>query len=227
MIHIIGGHGGDTDQPLLDSMFEARKRLFVDLLDWDLEVVDGRLEIDRFDDAYATYIVFAGADGRHRASMRLLPSTRPHLLGSMFERLCTAGVPVGPAIFEITRLCLPTTVVAAERKRLRDALIRAMVDHALAVGISTFTGVVTARFREAILAMGWEGEALGPGQDMGGGRLGAFAIHIDVHTPARLEANGIYALGEVEAGAHAGRGSAQAPGAAPGPAHGPLAGETA
>lgn len=203
MIHIIGGHGEPADQALLDSMFEARKRLFVDLLDWDLEVVDDRLEIDRFDDAYATYIVYAGADGRHRASMRLLPSTRPHLLGSMFERLCVGGVPVGADIFEITRLCLPSGVVAAERRRLRDALIRAMVDHALAVGITMFTGVVTARFRETILAMGWEGEALGPGQDMGGGRLGAFAIRIDAPTPARLEANSIYAFGEIDAGSGA------------------------
>ena len=104
MIHIIHGAGEAAEQPLLESMFEARKRLFIDLLDWDLEVVDGRFEIDRFDDAYATYIVVTGDHGLHRASMRLLPTTRPHLLGSMFERLCANGVPVGADIFEITRL---------------------------------------------------------------------------------------------------------------------------
>jgi N-acyl-L-homoserine lactone synthetase len=196
MIHLIEGVGEQADQPLLESMFEARKRLFVDLLDWDLAVVDERFEIDRFDDAYATYILVADRAARHRASMRLLPTTRPHLLGSMFERLCSDGVPVGADIFEITRLCLPANELASERKRLRNALIRAMVDHALAQGIRTFTGVVTARFREQILTMGWDAEALGPGIDMGGGRLGAFAIRIDEGTPARLEATGLYALGE-------------------------------
>lgn len=196
MIHIIEGVGGQDDQPLLESMFEARKRLFIDLLDWDLEVVDERFEIDRFDDAYATYIIASDGAEKHRASMRLLPSTRPHLLGSMFERLCTNGVPVGADIFEITRLCLPASELASERKRLRNGLIRAMVEHGLEHGIRTFTGVVTARFREQILTMGWDAEALGPGQDMGGGRLGAFAIHIDEGTPARLEANDIYVLGE-------------------------------
>lgn len=199
MIHILEGLGGEGEQPLLESMFEARKRLFIDLLDWDLEVVDERFEIDRFDDAYATYLIAVDAAERHRASMRLLPSTRPHLLGSMFERLCTGGVPIGPDIFEITRLCLPASELASERKRLRNGLIRAMVDYALANGIRSFTGVVTARFREQILTMGWDAEALGPGLDMGGGRLGAFAIHIDEGTPARLEANSIYALDDEDA----------------------------
>ncbi|KTE04339.1 hypothetical protein ATE68_01430 [Sphingopyxis sp. H038] len=196
MIRIIEGIGHDADQPLLESMFEARKRLFIDLLDWDLNIVDERFEIDRFDDAYATYIVAADALGAHRASLRLLPTVRPHLLGSMFERLCPDGVPVGADIFEITRLCLPASVLAPERRRLRNGLIRVMVDHALAQGIRTFTGVVTARFREQILTMGWNAEALGPGIDMGGGRLGAFAIHIDAGTPAQLEANDICVLAD-------------------------------
>ena len=82
MIHIVEGLGTPADQPLLESMFEDRKRLFIDLLDWDLTVVDDRLEVDRFDDAYATYIIAADRAGRHLASMRLLPSTRPHLLGT-------------------------------------------------------------------------------------------------------------------------------------------------
>ena len=196
MIHIIEGVGAEREQPLLETMFEARKRLFIDLLDWDLEIVDERFEIDRFDDAYATYIIASDGSDVHSASMRLLPTTRPHLLGSMFERLCAGGVPVGADIFEITRLCLPASELASERKRLRNGLIRAMVDHALEHGIRTFTGVVTARFREQVLTMGWNAEALGPGIDMGGGRLGAFAIHIDEGTPARLEANDIYTLAE-------------------------------
>ncbi len=194
MFHIIEGLGTPADQSLLDSMFQDRKRLINDLLDWDLTIVDNPLEIDRFDDACATYVIAAGRDGRHLASLRLLPSTRPHLLGTLFERLCTNGVPVGPDIFEITRFCLPSNLSQSERMLLRNALIRAMVDHALDRGIRHFTGVVTARFRERILGMGWQGEALGPGQDLGGGRLGAFIVHIAGDTPAHLEANGLHAL---------------------------------
>src|SRR3546814_4707526 len=64
MIHIVEGPGTPADQSLLESMFEDRKRLFIDLLDWDLTVVDDRLEVDRFDDAYATYIIAADRAGR-------------------------------------------------------------------------------------------------------------------------------------------------------------------
>src|SRR3546814_17068623 len=117
------------------------------------------------------------SDLRHLASLRLLPSTRPHLLGTLFERLCTHGVPVGPNIFEITRLCLPPSLSRPERMLLRGGLIRAMVDHALDRGIHRFTGVVPARFREQVLGMGWHGEALGRGQELrtagrGGGTEG-------------------------------------------------------
>src|SRR3546814_14605849 len=99
MIHIVEGLGTSADQSLLDSMFEDRKRLFIDLLDWDLFVVDDRLEIDRFDDAYATYLIAADRAGRPLASLRLLPSTRTHLLGTPFERLCPLVVPAGPKLF--------------------------------------------------------------------------------------------------------------------------------
>src|SRR3546814_17882342 len=98
------------------------------------------------------------SDLRHLASLRLLPSTRPHLLGTLFERLCTHGVPVGPDIFEITRLCLPPSLSRPERMLLRNALIRSMVDHALDRGIRHFTGVVTPRFREQVPGVGWTAE---------------------------------------------------------------------
>jgi acyl-homoserine lactone synthase len=41
--------------------------------------------------------------------------------------------------------------------------------------------------------MGWNGTALGPAQRINGALLGAFCIHVDADTPARLAATGIYA----------------------------------
>ena len=42
MIHIIDNHLAAERQPLLRSMFADRKRLFVDLFDWNVPVVDGQ-----------------------------------------------------------------------------------------------------------------------------------------------------------------------------------------
>lgn len=174
------------------AMFEERRRLFVDTMHWDVPVQDGRLEIDQFDGPGATYLSEIGVRGEHRGSMRLLPSSQPHILADLFAELCDRAVPCGPDIFEITRLCLPSRLGAKERLAVRNRLITAMVDHGLSVGIQTLTGVVRPAFREAVLAMGWQASPLGPIRTIGGMALAAFRIEIDADTPARLARTGIY-----------------------------------
>lgn len=194
MIHVI--HGQDpTRRHLLDTMYADRKRLFVDRLGWDLPVVAGRFEIDQFDDAHCTYLIAVDGEGDHKGSLRLLPSSRPHILGSLFPDLCPGGVPVGPEILEITRLCLPIRHGAAERLRTRNQLISAMVDHALDTGVRTLTGVVQTGFLAQILAMGWRCSALTMVRATMRSALASFRIEIGPDTPSRLAANGIYTAG--------------------------------
>jgi acyl-homoserine lactone synthase len=189
MIRIARGY--DLANPLDAAMFEDRRALFVDLMRWTLPVTAGRFEIDQFDGAHATYICEDDCRG-HAGSLRLLPSVRPHILGDLFAALADRPVPRGRGTFEITRLCLPSRLGAAGRLVVRNRLISAMVDHALAQGITTLTGVVRPAFREAVLAMGWEAAALGPVRTIGGMTLGAFRIAINSDTPARLAGAGIY-----------------------------------
>src|SRR3546814_4823548 len=70
MIHVIDNHLAAENQPLLRSMFADRKRLFVDLLGWDIPVVDGQYEIDQFDNVHTVYLIVADDDGGHAASIR-------------------------------------------------------------------------------------------------------------------------------------------------------------
>ena len=65
--------------PVLRSMFEARKRVFVDLLKWDVPVLDGRFEVDQFDTPEAVYLVLADESANHQASARLLRTDRSHI----------------------------------------------------------------------------------------------------------------------------------------------------
>src|SRR3546814_15932019 len=74
-----------------------------------------------------------------------------------------------------------------------------MVDHALQSGVSVLTGVVTAVFRETILAMGWRAAPLGPARTHQGSSIGAFRLDIGADTPALLAANGIYTPGAITA----------------------------
>lgn len=176
----------------LRGMFETRKRVFVDLLKWDVPVIDGRYEIDGFDDEHAAYLIVAGPGEAHLGSARLLKTTRPHILDTLFPELCAGPVPSGSDIFEITRFCLSPDQRADERLETRNLLVSALVSHALAAGITTYTGVAEMGWLQQILAFGWRCRPLGLPRRIGGRMLGALRIDISPETPALLTSSGIY-----------------------------------
>ncbi len=184
--------GYTLSDPLHATMFEDRRRLFVELMGWDIPVSPDGHEIDQFDGPDAVYLVAGDEEGAHAGSVRLLGTDRPHLLDTLFPMLVEADLPRGPGICEITRLCLPTRYGADERLRVRNLMHTALVDYCLATGIRTLTGVVRPAFRTQVLAMGWDASVLGPVREVGGMALGAFAVEIDADTPARLARNGHY-----------------------------------
>src|SRR3546814_10692398 len=49
MLHTLQFGTGPTPDGVLRAMFAARKSVFVDLLKWDVPVLEGRYEIDQFD----------------------------------------------------------------------------------------------------------------------------------------------------------------------------------
>lgn len=187
---------GDARHPLqsaaLRAMFEARKRVFVDLLKWDVPVLGGRFEVDQFDDEHAIYLIVAGRGGAHLASARLLKTTRPHILDTLFPGLC-AGPPVrSRETLEITRFCLDRGQRGQGRLEVRNRLVAGLVDYALGEGIERFIGVAELGWLQQILAFGWRCHPLGLPQTIGKKMLGAFSIEISAETPALLAQGGIY-----------------------------------
>ena len=176
----------------LRAMFAARKQVFVDLLKWDVPVIDGRFEIDQFDDEHAVYLIAADASGNHIASARLLKTLRPHVLDSLFPELCADPPPRGEDVLEITRFCLDRRLGARERLRARNLLVGALVRHALDNGIAAYSGVAEIGWLQQILAFGWRCRPLGLPRRVGGRMLGSLRIDIDADTPALLEAGGIH-----------------------------------
>jgi N-acyl-L-homoserine lactone synthetase len=149
----------------LRVMFEARKRVFVDLLGWDLPVLGGTFELDQFDDDEAQYLIVTQEAGAHLASARLLRTDRPHLLADVFAHLCETTIPSGPDVREITRFCLDPRPRAPERRQARDCLVAALVEHALKHAIAAYTA----------------------------GKLVALHIRIDEGTPASMRTAGVVA----------------------------------
>jgi N-acyl-L-homoserine lactone synthetase len=192
MVDIVTAENKREFEKQLHSMFEDRKRVFVDLLRWDIPITDGRFEIDQFDDDDAVYLVLSDSAGGHMGSLRLLRTDHPHILGNLFPFLCEQGAPTDSQIMEITRLCLCPRLPAFDRLLVRNKLISAMVDYTRATDVKALTGVVTTRFLAQILKMGWRCEPLGLPQMVDGATIGAFRIDIDEATPRLLQTTGIY-----------------------------------
>jgi acyl-homoserine lactone synthase len=178
-------------QPLR-PMFEARKRVFVDLLKWNVPVLDGRYEVDQFDDEHATYLVVGSEQGFHAGSARLLKTSRPHILDTLFPQLCASPPPRGYGVLEITRFCLGREQNARDRLETRNILVSALVRYALEKRITTYTGVAELGWLQQILAFGWRCRPLGLPRIVEGRMLGALRIDISPETPALLADSGIF-----------------------------------
>ena len=173
----------------LRSMFAARKRVFVDLLKWDLPVLAGTVEVDRRDGPGATYLIVAAADGEHRASAGLLPEP-PAALGSFGDRIFEPGAR-GSGVAEVTHFCLSPDIDADGRRRARDQLLYGLVDHALAQHIHRFVGIAERRWARPIEDLGWTCRRLGAVHSDCGRDLVGIAVDVDATTPARLADAGI------------------------------------
>ncbi|HEV2597946.1 acyl-homoserine-lactone synthase [Sphingopyxis sp.] len=175
----------------LRSMFEARKRVFIDLLKWDVPALADRFELDQFDDIYANYLIVTDRAGQHLASARLLPTVRPALLGSLYPDLADSRVPEGEDILEITRFCLSPGIGARDRRVARDVLLVGLVEYALANGVRTYIGVAELPWFRQIERFGWDCRALAEPKIHDGRALVGLAIDVDATTASKLAINGI------------------------------------
>jgi N-acyl-L-homoserine lactone synthetase len=192
MTYILTGGGGVQQDTLLADMFRERKRVFVDLLRWDVPVLADQYELDQFDGPSTIYLIMASPDGRHQGSMRLLPTDGPTLLGDIFPFLCDRPLPASPDCWEISRFCLSRDLHAAERRIVRDQLVTAAVAFALQNDITSYACVADMGWLSQILAFGWRCDPLGLPQQLPCGLTGAMRIQVAPDTPELMQAAGTW-----------------------------------
>jgi len=196
MLHVTQS-GASVPDAVLRAMFAARKAVFVDLLKWDVPVLAGRFEVDQFDDVHARYLVLADDAGAHLGSARLLPTLRPHILDSLYPELCESDPPRRHDIYEITRFCLDRSLNARDRRAVRDTLVIALADYAIAHHIKGYTAIAEMGWLQQILSFGWRCRPLGLPLPFDGKLLGALQIAIEPDTPERLARAGIRPLADL------------------------------
>lgn len=98
----------ETYHDVFDQMYRLRAKQFSERRGWRVVVKNG-MERDRFDDANPLYICVLSETGKLLASLRLLPTVRPHMLADVFpEVMGDAGIVRNPLILESSRFCVDT-----------------------------------------------------------------------------------------------------------------------
>jgi acyl-homoserine lactone synthase len=175
-------------EPVLDSMFRDRKRLFVDLMKWQLPMATATHDVDQFDTDDAVYLVAINPeDGTHMGSMRLLPTTGPHILGDLFPRLCENGVPRGDDILEVTRFCPSPRV--KNRDRLMECRLNlgtAMIEYGLLRGLKGYSACTYMSWTSKLLAAGWRIRPLGLPEPFEDDAINAIEIEVSPSALAEM-----------------------------------------
>jgi N-acyl-L-homoserine lactone synthetase len=171
----------------LMEMHHDRKQVFVDRFGWRLPAKGSWLEVDQFDNDYAVYLLARSDEGRHQGSVRLLPSSRPHMLDTLFSHLCPAGVPGGDDVWEISRLVTnPTDACGTSVLKIHRLLALALVEFAVENGIRAYTLVAETSRVPALLAIGWPVVPLGLPTVVHGELVQALQINLESDTLDRM-----------------------------------------
>lgn len=173
------------------GMFAARKKVFVDLLGWDIPVREDRFEVDQFDTKHAVYLCLDAFQRPHRGSVRLLETERPHILANLFPALCAGTPPRGPHVREITRFCIDPDLPRNQHRQARNELVSALALHAAETGIAAYTAVAGLAWFRSISRFGWDCHALGEPREINGEVLVGLQITIGPNTLARLAERGV------------------------------------
>jgi acyl homoserine lactone synthase len=173
------------------AVAEYRHRIFIEKLGWPLPVQNG-LERDQFDRPDTIYVVARDRTGVICGCARLLPTTRPYLLGDVFPNLLGGQpVPSEPTVWELSRFAAATPdsygTSAAEAAINTRRLLAAAVSGAAAQGAERLITVSPLGIERLLQRMGVHAHRAGPPAYTDGKPIFACWIEIDDQTRSALD----------------------------------------
>ncbi|GAA4479659.1 acyl-homoserine-lactone synthase [Gluconacetobacter asukensis] len=122
----------------LMEQYKFRYRQFVVREQWDVPNYNG-MEYDQFDTPAAVYLVWRDERGAVRGLVRLLPTTQPYMIESLWPELIPdAGAPRCTAVWENTRFAVDRDLPPTVRKQVTAELIIASMEFALQQDVRSF-----------------------------------------------------------------------------------------
>ena len=163
-----------------------RHDVFVDLLGWDLDKPDG-LEYDQFDRPDTVYVVVRNEDGCINGCARLLPTTKPYLLGEVFPQLLNGlPPPESEDVWELSRFAAVDVSDASRPPQgqmsspFTRALLNGVIKTASRLGARRLISVSPLGVERLLRHYGFCAHRAGPPTTVGGHPLFACWIEIDV-----------------------------------------------
>src|SRR5690606_27788678 len=112
-------------------------RLFIDRQNWAVPSFGG-LEFDQFDSPAAHYLLWLDTAGQARGAVRLVPTTQPYMLQTLWPDLLGNHVPREPGIWDASRFGCDRNLPAQLRRRVLGELIYGCQEFGLARGIHAY-----------------------------------------------------------------------------------------
>lgn len=179
----------EIPQPLYDSLAQYRYKVFVERLGWELPSQPG-YEQDQFDHAGTVHVVAHGADGGIVGCGRLLPTTGPYLLESVFPQLLNGmPVPRSEKVWELSRFAAmdPARADAAgAHDHMAERVLLQALRFCAERGVTHLLAVSTPPVERLLLRAGVECQRLGPPDMAGGKPVLAFVIAVSAASIAAL-----------------------------------------
>ncbi len=168
------------------SHHRLRHRLFVERQQWEVPAFQG-LEFDQFDTPAAQYLVWIDGRGETRGVARLLPTTRPYMLKTLWPDLASGELPESDAVWEVTRFGCDQDLEPRVRRRAVAEILCAMQEFGLQRGMDGYLVVTPRRLLKSVVVnAGCAVTILGPERILGRRPALAAFIHIDRETLEKL-----------------------------------------
>jgi N-acyl-L-homoserine lactone synthetase len=167
------------------SHHRLRYRMFVERQKWNVPSYK-QIEYDEFDTPAATYILTVDEHDRTLGATRLIPTTRPYMVETLWPNLVNMELPHCDSIWEASRFGCDRDLDTASRRRVVAQLILGCQEFGIASGISRYLGVMPIQiFKYVIAANRCPVAQIGPTLRLSGHQIAA--AYIDV-SPSILEA---------------------------------------
>lgn len=185
---IISGIKNSLPEGMYSELSIYRHEVFVEMLGWELNAPTG-YEQDQFDRSDTIYVVARGNDDRIVGCARLLPTTKPYLLGEVFPELLNGlSPPNSPDIWELSRFAAVDARNSTNTGRVQYpssgtlCLLRSAIQTAASLGAKRLISVSPIGMERLLRNSGFSSHRAGPPMIVDGHPI--FACWIDIDATA-------------------------------------------